>query len=240
MPLFKAIAGLSLAGLIVAVGLQKLAISNARQENQAARQIQAEALQLAGENQSVPELRQDTQPLDDLRLANQDLLKLRNEVRQLRAQIADVEELRRDNQRLASTIKTLSSGKTPRLSDMEGYVPKETWSHSGFATPEAALQTFLWAVREGRIQAVAECMSPESPHFEAGFARKSEEEQKKSLQEDLGQLVKTGGYRLVDREEAADDKVVLGIQAVAGGLVAKVVLRRFGNEWKFHDVESIK
>src|SRR6185369_14185231 len=152
-----------------------------------------------------------------------------------------VEKLRQENQRLASAIKSLSSGKSLSFAEMEGYVAKETWSHSGFATPEAALQTLLWAVREGQINAVAECMSPESrPWFEKEFAHKSEEAKKKALQDGLGQLVQTGGYRLVDKEEVADDKVLLGIQAVSGGTVAKVVLRRFGNEWKFHDVDGAK
>jgi len=238
MHLFKRIAGLSLAALLAVLVLQRRAVSNARQENQALHQAQTEAAQLASENQTLPELRGKNQQLEDLRAANQDLLKLRNEVRQLRTQNAAAEKLRQDNERLAAAIKSAGSGKPLRFSEMDGYVPKESWSHAVFATPEAALQTLLWAVREGQIQAVAECMSPESrPHFEKEFASKSEQEQKKSLQQGLGQLVRTGGYRLVEREDASEDKVVLGIQAVAGGIVAKLVLRRFGNEWKFHDME---
>ena len=241
MSLLKLTGGCFLAGAFGVVVFQKSAISSARQENTKMRQVREEAARLAQENHSIAELRLQNQAMKSLRNSHEGLLKLRNEVRQLRAQGSEVEKLRQENQRLVATIKSLSSGKPPSFAEMEGYSPKESWSHSGFATPEAALQTFLWAVREGQIQAIAECMSPESrPRFEREFAQKSEEAKKKALQDGLGQLVQTGGYRLVDKEEVADDKVLLGIQAVAGGTVAKVVLRRFGNEWKFHDVDSVK
>jgi len=233
-------------GCLLAVGFAVViflrnANSDARTANEVLQRDQAETVQLMKENQSISEIRDTNTQIDGLRNSHQELLRLRNEVRQLRAQGSEVEKLRQENQRLASTIKSLSSRKSPSFAEMEGYAAKETWSHSGFATPEAALQTLLWAVREGQISAVAECMSPESrPGFEREFAKKSEEAKKKALQDGLGQLVQTGGYSLVDKEEVAEDKVLLGIQAVAGGTVAKVVLRRFGNEWKFHDVDSVK
>ena len=241
MSFLKLTGGCLLAGALAVVVSQKSAISSARQENYKMRQGREEVARLEHENHSISELRLQNQAAESLRNSHQDLLKLRNEVRQLRAQSSEMEKLRQENQRLASNIKTLSSGKPPSFTEMKGFVPKESWSHSGFATPEAALQTLLWAVREGQIQAVAECMSPESrPWFEREFAHKSEEAKKKALQDGLGQLVQTGGYRLLNKEEVADDKVLLGIQAVAGGTVAKVVLRRFGNEWKFHDVDGAK
>jgi len=241
MSLLKLTGGCLLAGTLAVVVFQKNAISSARLENAKMRQVREEAARLEQENHGIAELRLQNEAMESLRNSHQELLRLRNEVRQLRAQGSEVEKLRQENQRLASTIKSLSSRKSPSFAEMEGYAAKETWSHSGFATPEAAVQTLLWAVREGQINAVAECMSPESrPWFEKEFAHKSEEAKKKALQDGLGQLVQTGGYRLVDKEEVADDKVLLGIQAVAGGTVAKVVLRRFGNEWKFHDVDSVK
>jgi hypothetical protein len=234
MRLLKRIAGLALAAVVTVFFLQKHAISTARQANAALLQEQAEAAQLVGENQSTSELREQNRQLEELRAANQELPKLRNEVRQLRSQGAQIERLRQENQRLASALNSLNSGKAKAFSEMEGYVSKESLSHAGFATPEAALQTFLWAVREGRIDAVAECISPDGrPSFQAEFTNKTEEEQKKSLQQGLGQLIRGSGYRVVDREQVGEDKVKLGIQAVVGGIIAKVVLRRVGNEWKF-------
>jgi len=238
---FKKIAGLALAALVTVFFVQKHAISTKRQENATLLQEQAEVAQLAGENQNISELRDQNQQLQELRAANLELPKLRNEVRQLRSQSAQIERLRQDNQRLASALNSLNSGKPKSFSEMDGYVSKESLSHAGFATPEAALQTFLWAAREGRIDAVAECISPEGrPQFQAEFANKSEEEQKKSLQQGLGQLIRSSGYRVAERVQTSEDRVVLGIQAVAGGVVAKVVLRRVANEWKFAYTDDAK
>ena len=234
MRVSKPIGALSILVAVLVLVFQRSTLSTARKENAQLRQAKAEAAQLATENQSISEVRAQNQQLEELRTANRELPKLRNEVRQLRSQGAQIERLRQENQRLASALNSLNSGKAKSFSEMEGYVSKESLSHAGFATPEAALQTFLWAIREGRIDAVAECISPDGrPSFQGEFANKTEEEQKKSLQQGLGQLIRSSGYRVVDREQVGEDKVKLGIQAVAGGIIAKVVLRRVGNEWKF-------
>jgi hypothetical protein len=229
------IGGVVLTGALAVLVFQKASISRVRAANESLRQGQQETAPTPAESERAAELRREAGEVEALRAANQDLLKLRSEVRQLRAQAIEMEKLRKQNQRLASAIKSTADSKVP-FSQMEGFVGTETWSNGGFASPEAALQTFLWAVREGRLEQIAECLSPESrPGFEREFAGKSEEERTAALQRGLGQLARTSGYRLVDKEELADDKVKLGIQAVAGGVVAKVVLMRFGNEWKFHD-----
>ena len=40
------------------------------------------------------------------------------------------------------------------------------------------------------------------------------------------------GYRIAEKAAQGDSKVVLGIQAAAGGETLKLPLRRFGSEWK--------
>ena len=222
--------------LLTTLVFQRNQISTERHERDSLRQAQGEALQPGQESPEMSKLLLDSKEFEDLRKANRELPALRNEMRQLRTQAPELERLRRENQRLASSLRSLTSSPPRQFSEMEGYVAKETWAHQGFASPEAALQTFLWAVREGQFQTVAECMSPESRiHFEQEFGGKSEQERTKALQQGLGQMIRTGGYRLVTKEQLTEDRVALGIQAVAGGTIAKVVLTRFGNEWKFHD-----
>ena len=235
----RLLGGFLLMALIAVLLLERSAISKARVENEILRQEQAEAARLRAENGQALESSDGDQKMERSRAVHQELLKLRSEVRQLRAQAAEAHRLRDHNRGLASATKAIGDGKPIRFSDMEGYVAKETWSNAGLATPEAALQTFLWAVREGQIQPIAECMSPEArPWFEREFAQMPEQERHAALQQGLGQLTCTGGYRLVTKEEPSPDKVVLGLQAVAGGVVMKVVLRRFGDEWKFQDVDA--
>lgn len=241
MSRMRIIAVLLLACAVVVAVLQRAAVSKVRQENSSLLQAREEEAWLKQENENLARLRQENQEAQDLRMGNRDLLKLRNEVRQLRDQTSEVEKLRQQNESLVSQIKSMTDGTPPRLSQMEGYAAKETWSNAGFATPEAALQTFLAAARDGRVQSIFESMSPEMRSgFEKQLGSKSEEERQKALQEDLGPLTRMGGYRIAGKEQIAEDKVLLGIQAAKGGMVVKMVLRKFGAEWKFHDVETIK
>ena len=238
MRLMQIIAISLLAAAVAVALLQKTSLSKFRQENDRMREAREEETRLKGENESIPRLRDENREADELGITHQELLKLRNEVRQLREQTLEAEKLRQQNAQLDSQLKSMANGKPAPFSEMQGYVAKETWSNAGFATPEAALQTFLWAVRDGQFQQIAQCMSPESrPSFEKEFGSMTGQERQAALQSGLGQLVQMGGYRIAGKEQAAEDKVLLEIQAVAGGIVAKVVLRRFGDEWKFHDVE---
>ena len=241
MTLPKVLGGCLLAVTLAVLAYQKSAISQARQQNEIMRQAQEEAQRLGHENETIPQLRTEREEVESLRNANRDLLRLRNEVRQLRGQSGEIEALRKENQRLASEVQSLAQGKLPRLSNMQGYVAKESWSNAGFATPEQALQTFFWALRLGDLRQVAECISPEMrPHFDREFQNMSELEQKKAFEQGFGQLARIGGYRMAQKEQVSEDEALLGVQAAAGGMVMKMVFRRFGNEWKFHDVLPVK
>ena len=73
---------------------------------------------------------------------------------------ARLEERRAENQRLAAQIQR---GVVPArsITELEGFVAKESWANAGFATPEATFQSFLWSLREGNVRQVAECLRPE-------------------------------------------------------------------------------
>ena len=232
-----------LAATLAALVLQRRAIARARQENESLRQQNEEVGRLASENGGIPRLRLENEEVEALKATHPDLLKLRNEVCHLRDHLPQLAKLRQENQRLGSEIKSLADGKPLRLAQMEDYVAKETWSNVGFATPEGALQTFLWAIREGQSNQIAECISPDKrARFEKQFAQMH-------LQEGIG-LAKMTGYRMAEKEQALQDqaqtivgqtpapdenRVILGIQAAAGGAVIKWHLKRSGDEWKIED-----
>ncbi len=251
-PLLKLIGCCLVAIAFVMVILQRSAISKAREENRELRQDREESVRLQRENESISELRNQSAEIAGLHRANEDLLKLRNEVRQLRSQAPLVANLRAQNERLASEVKLMAEGKAPRFSEMEGYVAKGGWSNAGFASPEAALQTFFWAVQEGQFNQIAECLSPnERRRLETGFAQKNKEEWGRDLQEHMG-LARMEGYRIAEKESVvevedvavdskipakhhiSEDKVVLNVQAAVGGAIIKWHLERFGSEWKIH------
>src|SRR5260221_1703044 len=203
------------ASALVVVISQRSAISKARAENQGLCQDHEESARLQSENESISELRNQNAEIAGLRSANEDLLILRNEVGQLRSQAPLVANLRAENQRLAFEVKSIAEGKAPRLSEMEGYVAKGAWSNAGFASPEAAMQTFFWALREGQFDQIAGCFSPdERRSLEKGLAQKPKEESGRSFQEEMG-VARMGGYRITEREQTAEGKVIVSIHVAA-------------------------
>ena len=231
MSFAKIICGCLFAGSLTVLTLQRTSIATVRHQNEALSGQQEEAARLSQENESIPGLKAENAPGQSLRDANLELLKLRNEVRQLRAQAAEPDRLRGENQALTAAIASLVQGKVPRLADMDGYVAKESWSNAGFASPEATLQSFFWAVREGQLQQIAECLSPaDKKGFEEGFKNKPPAD----VTAELAGLTRMGGYRIADRTVVAgdDESVVLAVQAAASGAALKMTLKRFGSEWK--------
>jgi hypothetical protein len=48
----------------------------------------------------------------------------------------------------------------------EKLLQKKDWKNAGFKTPQATLQTFLWATREGSVETVLKCFdTSEELHF---------------------------------------------------------------------------
>lgn len=235
MSLSRIIAACGLVIAVAVVVVQKGAISRLRLENRALRAQKEEGLRLARENEQIRDLRAGSEAIDSLRAANQELPKLRNEVRQLREQRPQIEKLRLENQRLASALKS-AADKPRRLSELEGYVASETWAKAGFGSPEAAAQTWFWAIRSGDLKQIAECFSPEGKKaFEKAFEGKSDLEREKAFREGLGLLRSVKGFRIGEKKIVADDKVVVGIQVAADGEILNLPLRRFGNEWKLDE-----
>jgi RNA polymerase sigma factor (sigma-70 family) len=81
-----------------------------------------------------------------------ELLRLRSEVGRLRRQTNEVATLGAENQRLrAALTQNRATSVNPLISDPEApdAVPKESWALAGYATPEATVQTLLWALHKG-------------------------------------------------------------------------------------------
>jgi len=223
---------------VVALGIlsaamvwQRARLGELRTRNERLIALKAEADRLTIENLDLPALQ--VANLRDTGTGNE-LLRLRNQVRQLRAQQPQIDQLRAENERLAAANRSAASPRQ-EFSQMEGFMAKESWNNAGFATPENALQTFFWAVREGDLAMLAECVPPQArQHFIHLNEPGNEQERDRTLAEVRG-LIAGVGIRVVDRESTDDGKATVGIQAAAGGAIMKLQFRRFGAEWKVKD-----
>jgi hypothetical protein len=126
------------------------------EENKALRQQLDQIAGLVAENERLSNLvaqANSSQSLPDERL--KELLRLRGEVGVLRQQSKELEALREKNRQARAA---LDSGHKPQDANVAGaaatadYWPRGSWAFAGYASPEAALQSFFWAANKGDVK----------------------------------------------------------------------------------------
>jgi len=106
---------------------------------------------------------------------------------------------------------------------------------AGYATPEASVQSMLWAGSRGDFQGLlAACTSDQTKRFENKMAGKSEEEISRAAKAWANALK---GYQIAQKELISDTEVHLHIHATpsAEGLRSgkvTVVMLKIGDQWK--------
>jgi cell shape-determining protein MreC len=90
---------------------------------------------------------------DSLRAQTAELMQLRNEVTQLRSSNKAVTKLTAENERLKSQVaqSVLATSAPAQESSLpvENVFRRESWSFAGYASPESALVSAIWAMKEG-------------------------------------------------------------------------------------------
>lgn len=174
-----------------------------------------------------------------LRAQTTDLAKLRNEVSQLRTRQGELAAVRAEHEQLrrAKEIGAPIPREVP-----PGFIPKEQLRNAGLETPEDAVQTFFWAMREGELAIMLQSLSPENEErkqtermppekraeFEQMFrAKESREKNPMNHFNDFG---------VRGKEVISDDAVVLHIGSSLSTNTATVKLERSGGEWRLRDL----
>ena len=216
----KILCTLLIAGVAAGVFLQNVTLAKARKANLELRDLNQEAQQLARENAEIERLRAEFQEIEKLRNETKEIHRLRNEVRRLREQKPEWDNLRAENQRLRTRAGPVSRPSS-RAPESASLITNELLSDAGLGSPEATLRTFFWAMREGNLEKIRNCFSPDTP----------------------GELIPNGammpgfkGFRVVARQVVSADLLKLGIQISADGENSPseltLPLKRVGSEWK--------
>ncbi|MDB6110035.1 MAG: hypothetical protein JWR69_1785 [Pedosphaera sp.] len=176
--------------------------------------------------------------LQVLRVQVQDLLRLRHEVRQLRANTNELSRLLEESRQSKPTSTNASPAPTTTAAtgDEEDYISKDHWTFAGYATPEATLQSSMWALREGDLEAFLDSLTLD------GRAKIEEQMQtgNKSPIELAADLKKSSdaltGFKILDQGTPSHDSIVLQVQmSTTGSAVHRFIFTRVGNEWKMSD-----
>src|SRR5437667_1125613 len=229
------LASLLLASLAVHV-VERRRISSLQQVNEALREELAAAQQSIGARGGYQN-RATNEELERLRAEAREVHKLRNEVSQLRAGVKESDQLRAENQRLRGAGRQLQTAQSTGVAapsaaaSQDGYYAKENWAFTGYATPEAALQSVIWAMREGDTRTLLASVTPEEmARMQKEWGSKSEAQISADAKRGTDKI---SGIRILESKTLSDDEVVLSVFAAGGeDKVQKISMRRYGAEWK--------
>jgi len=246
------IAAIVALGALGGIVKQRSAIAELREQNVILRTTQEEVAKLKSENAALPTIRSSLTNQLSSESNDSELLRLRGEVSRFRVQRAELNRLNEENARLVGKILN-GVGQPQKISEMEGFVAKESWVNAGFATPEAALQTFFWAAREGDLTRLADCFPGKDGQHLAALNQPELEQERDKMLNDLRQMTSSEGFRIVEKviqaegfltrsgepptgsEPRIPTKALLRVQAVTGGAVWAVSLRLHADGWKLKE-----
>ncbi len=166
---------------------------------------------------------------------SQELLRLRGEVGVLRQQTNGLEAARQENRQaraaLESSLTNQSAGAAVAAATAD-YWPRGSWAFAGYASPDAALQTSLWAANNGELKALLDSTTGDLQKMvEKDLTGKSEGEAAVRAMDEVARLQ---SVRLLNREVQADGTVVLTAAFEEGTdtHTSKLLMKKIGNDWK--------
>jgi hypothetical protein len=176
------------------------------------------------------------QELQRLRADTQEVLRLRGEVTQLRSGAQEAEKLRGENQQLRTEnqqMRTASAATTAAPAPAEGkdLFTQEQWNFAGYASPEAALVSAIWSMKEGNPKTYLDSLSPEEQARMAKiWENKTEAEIAAKHQSDVSTI---SAFRILEQQNVNDNEVQMNVYIEGVGRMEKVSMKRVGNDWKF-------
>lgn len=226
------------AGIVASLVIKRSGEAKLREFAGLSRQQAEQIGQLSAENErfsNVVARSGGSEPLasDQLR----ELLKLRGQIGLLRQAAGEQARLQAANQQLRAGL-AVSEQELAEARAAPNFWPKEQLAFAGYADPEAALKTSLWAMSNGDVKAFIACWAP-GPVVSAALEdlrQKTEAEmaaEGNSLAQNLAPCI---GFHIVEKRVKSADEVVYRLSFDGEGKTRSVLLKRVGNEWKLADL----
>ena len=157
-----------------------------------------------------------------------ELLRLRNQVSQLLRRQRELANVQTENERLRTRIATARTNAANGLP--LGYIRKSEARNMGYTSPEATLQTLLWAIQNRDFTNLVASFTAES-------AREMQEQMKRSgnsVAEFFKDAEFLPGFNVLNRVATGDDALELKVEIVPGnGAYAQPMrFRLINGEWK--------
>jgi hypothetical protein len=105
--------------------------------------------------------------------------------------------------------------------------PKASWAFAGYADPESALQSCMWATNNGDVKMLLAGLSSASRQRLAGKSQNQILTAK-----DKADYARMTGYRILEKQVVSDHEVLLEVHADGLDQTKKLFMQRIGDEWK--------
>jgi len=163
---------------------------------------------------------------------SRELLRLRGQVGLLRQQSRELEKVREENRQARAALENSPKSAMAATAATADYWPQDSWAFKGYTTPDAALQSSLWAANNGDLKAVLASVTGEMQKFIAEDIKgKSETEASiRAMDEVMG--IKS--IRVINRELRSDGTVVITaeLEGPAEKRTEKFEMTKIEDEWK--------
>jgi RNA polymerase sigma factor (sigma-70 family) len=158
-----------------------------------------------------------------------ELLRLRSEVGSLRRQTNELANLQLENQRLhAAARNPARPASSTQAKGAQDLIQRESWAFAGYADPESAFQSAVWAMGNGDAKTFRNALSADGEMFK-GLQDKSDDE---VAAENKKELEKITAYRILDKEVVSDNEAILTVFAQGENHLTRFEIQRMGGEWK--------
>jgi hypothetical protein len=205
----------------------------------------AQCAALSAENQRLSNLlaqsRGSAAPTDSLR----ELSKLRDEIGRLRQAAGEADHLRASLRQLRSNGQTsggLYAAAAPSPDAIQAHWTKGELRSAGYGDPVSALQTALWAMSRGDVNALAASVTPQAITNltrQQWYVHRSPDEEMATAAGNIAEsLSPSGGFALVGQKAVADDQTILDVYFEGEGATRPFTMKKIGDEWKFNDLSS--
>lgn len=220
------ITGLAVCGVTLTLTLvQQRQLGSLKNQERELRAQTTEALPAIAETTAAKVIASQTEQ----HTPSLELLRLRGQVGQLERRQRELAGVRRENETLRAQLATKGTNAPGGIPLPAGYLRKADAKFSGYSTPEATIQTMLWAVQNQSTDSLLQVFSPE-------YAREvAAEIQKAGSAEDFFKGAEAiPGLHVLGKPEATatEGEVVLQVEVVPGQSSEQLRFKLVAGQWK--------
>ena len=162
---------------------------------------------------------------EDAYAPSTELLQLRDQVTRLTTRLRELASVTNENERLRAQVAARATNSVRLPPD---YLRRSEARMVGYSTPEATIETFLWAIQHRDFENVLRTFTPES----AQRLRTQIHQGSRSV-EDFFRDASLPGLHIVEQEKQEDGSIRLKVQVVPGGPESdNIRLRQIAGQWK--------